>query len=74
MKKDQRFGLTLTSDDRRLLEILSCSDDDMPMAAYLRRLIRREAREHGLLPSDPLPGTSTPNTAELQQQAAQHGR
>jgi hypothetical protein len=52
MRKVKRFGLTLSQDDRQLLEKLSNSDDDMPIAAFVRRLIRHEAWERGLLPND----------------------
>lgn len=47
MKKDVRFGLVLTKDEKTALGKLAESEGGLSEAATLRRLIRRTAHERG---------------------------
>lgn len=57
MQLDQVFIFQLTGGDRHILRALAQADGDASQAATLRRLLRQEARERGLVPTvaDPQP-------------------
>jgi hypothetical protein len=47
----RRFPVVLSAKERRALQALA-SEDGLSCAAVVRRLIRREARQRGLWPSE----------------------
>jgi hypothetical protein len=50
MEMNERFLTALSTQDKKMLEVLAKSDG-LSMAGVLRMLIRREARNRGLLPA-----------------------
>lgn len=50
MKRSIRFGLLLSSAEEQALAKLADSAGGLSKAAMIRNLIRREARERGILP------------------------
>jgi hypothetical protein len=62
MRLRERFTFKLSSRDRQVLECLVSHEDDSA-SAYVRRLIRREARRHGLLRSPGCQDSTTESEA-----------
>lgn len=50
MNRQTRFGLVLTPTEKRALAELSEVEGGLSQAAMVRRLIRKEAQQHGLWP------------------------
>ena len=50
MKRKIRFGLLLSLDEKRALVKLAGYEGGLSKGAWIRNLIRREARERGLWP------------------------
>jgi transposase len=51
MDKSERFGFVLTPTEKRILGRLAEMYGGLSKAATLRRLIRQEAKNHGLWPN-----------------------
>ena len=50
MHKSERLGLLLTPEEKSAAEQLAEAEGGLSLAAIVRRLIRKAAREHGLWP------------------------
>jgi hypothetical protein len=53
MNKSEEFGLVLSPAEKDILRRLAEDEGGLSMASMIRRLVRAEARRHGLWPPSP---------------------